>query len=198
MELNEIIKQIEADPLNSNFTAKGWQPLLMVSATAKILIVGQAPGIKTQEKGSLFLDQSGDMLRDWFGVSKEVFYESKQFAVIPMDFYFPGKGQNGDLPPRIAMANKYHPLLLAAMPNIKLIFLVGTYAQKYYLGRKDLGNLTRNVQNYLTFYPPYFPLPHPSPRNFRWHLHNPWFKAEVVPQIKSEIRKIIGDRKSVV
>ncbi len=187
---NEIIN----DPLNIVYTHRGIKPLYTVDARAKILIIGQAPGEKAQNIAIPFLDKSGDTLRDWLGVSKEVFYDPSLFAIVPMDFYFPGKGQTGDLPPRPFFSTKYHARLFANMPHIQLIILIGTYAQKYYLGKNYKKTLTATVAAFKDYLPTYFPLVHPSPLNFRWFNKNPWFTTDVLPVLKTYISTILSTK----
>lgn len=115
-------------------------------------------------------------------------YDSDIFAIIPMDFYYPGKGKSGDLPPRKDFASKWHPLLLKELPNVELIVLIGQYAQKYYLGNREKSNLTETVKAYKEYLPRYLHLVHPSPRNMMWMKKNPWFEEEVVPVLKERIR----------
>ncbi|HFR3774327.1 TPA: uracil-DNA glycosylase family protein [Streptococcus suis] len=190
MELVEIEKAIMKDAANQAFTNKGIAPLFQAPSTAKILIIGQAPGLKTQEKGRLFDDASGDNLRQWLGVDRQTFYKSGQFAILPMDFYYPGKGKSGDLPPRKDFAPKWHQLILDQLPKLELTLLVGNYAQTYYL-EKSQRNLTERVKHADDYLPTYFPLPHPSPRNNIWQAKNPWFQAEIIPQLQKIIAKIL-------
>ena len=191
MTLKQLINQIKNDKENKIFTDKGWEPILMVNKEAKILIIGHAPGIKTQTQNAVFKDQSGDRLRIWLDVSKDKFYNSKDFAVLPLDFYFPGKQASGDKPPRKYFAKKWHPQLLELMPNIKLIILAGTYAQKEYLKDTYKQNLTETVRNYQDYLPKYFPIIHPSPINQRWEKKNPFFKEDVLPHLKSLVKTIL-------
>src|SRR5690606_33378515 len=137
-------------------------------------------------------DKSGDNLRSWLGVDRDTFYDKNKFALIPMDFYFPGKGKQGDLPPRKGFAEKWHPLLLKELPNIELIVLVGSYAQNYYLGEKRKETLTGTVRAYQEYLPKLFPLIHPSPRNIGWHINNPWFKEDVLPKLKQLVHQILN------
>jgi uracil-DNA glycosylase len=189
MDIYEKIKKdIMKDPMNDSYTNIGIEPLYKVSNKAKIIIIGQAPGRIAQESRLYWNDLSGDRLRDWMGVSRETFYESDQIAQVPMDFYFPGKAKSGDAPPRKGFAEKWHPLLLKEMPEIKTIILVGSYAQKYYLGDKSKKNLTETVRNFKEYLPRYFPLVHPSPLNFGWMKKNPWFEEEVIPVLKQLIK----------
>jgi uracil-DNA glycosylase len=144
------------------------------------------------QSGILFNDASGDRLRQWLGVTKEVFYDAKQIAIMPMGFCFPGsyagsgKGKSGDLPPRPECAPKWHGLLLPHLVNVQLILLVGQYAQQYYLTHKP-KTLTETVQQWRTFGSRYIPLPHPSPRNNIWLSRNPWFEAELLTDIRQRV-----------
>ncbi|HEM2865516.1 uracil-DNA glycosylase family protein [Streptococcus suis] len=190
MELADIRQAIIEDVANRDFTNKGIAPLFQAPSTAKILIIGQAPGLKTQEKGRLFDDASGDNLRKWLGVGRQTFYESGHFAILPMDFYYPGKGKSGDLPPRKDFAPKWHPLILDQLPELELTILVGNYAQTYYL-EKSQRNLTARVKHADDYLPTYFPLPHPSPRNNIWQAKNPWFQAEIIPNLQNILMKIL-------
>ena len=139
----------------------------------------------------LLEDKSGDRLRDWLGVDEDTFYNSGYFAVLPMDFYFPGHGKSGDLPPRAGFAEKWHPQLLQELPDIQLTLLIGQYAQAYYLQEKVSGKVTERVKHYQNYLPAYFPLVHPSPRNQIWMAKNPWFESEVVPDLKKRIKTIL-------
>ncbi|HEM4278445.1 uracil-DNA glycosylase family protein [Streptococcus suis] len=190
MELADIRQAIIEDVANRDFTNKGIAPLFQASSTAKILIIGQAPGLKTQEKGRLFDDASGDNLRKWLGVDRQTFYESGHFAILPMDFYYPGKGRSGDLPPRKDFAPKWHPLILDQLPELELTLLIGQYAQDYYL-EKSQRNLTERVRHADDYLPTYFPLPHPSPRNNIWQAKNPWFQAEIIPNLQKILMQIL-------
>lgn len=187
--IDEIRQEIMDD--NPQFTSQSWVPIFFAHKDVRILIIGQAPGIKTQLKETVFMDKSGDKLRDWMGVDMETFYESNLIGVLPLDFYFPGKAKTGDLPPRKDFAEKWHPQLLAAMPHVELIVLVGTYAIKYYLGKDMNKNLTETVRNYKNYLPKYFPLVHPSPLNFRWEAKNTWFEEEVIPEFRSLVQSIL-------
>lgn len=189
------IDSIKNDIINhsdqTEFTSKGWKPLFDVSRSTKILIIGQAPGIKTQEKNLLWMDQSGKKLRSWLGVDEKTFYDNKLFGQMPMDFYFPGKSKSGDKPPRKDFASMWHPKLLSLMPNVKLIILIGQYSQSYYLGKDFNQNLTQTVKSYNQYLPKYFPLPHPSPLNLFWLKKNPWFETDVLPVLQQMIQEIL-------
>ena len=176
---------------NRTFTERGIEPLFAAPTSARINIVGQAPGVKAEQTRLYWNDKSGDRLREWLGVDRETFYRSDLFAVIPMDFYYPGKGKSGDLPPRKGFAEKWHPQILADLPNIELTILIGQYAQKYYLPENTL-NVTETVQNYAKFLPHFLPLVHPSPRNQLWLAKNPWFEQEVVPRLQQRVQEILS------
>ena len=188
-EFKQLKKDIMLDVDNKVYSDKGIEPLFSAPRTAKILIIGQAPGIKAQESRIFFNDKSGVKLREWMGIDNELFYNSGLIGVVPMDFYYPGKGKSGDLPPRKNFAHKWHPRVLELMPDIKLIILVGKYAQDYYLKDKKEKNLTETVKNYKKYLPKYFPIVHPSPLNFRWQAKNPWFLEEVVPVLKKMVEE---------
>ena len=188
-EFKQLKKDIMLDVDNKVYSDKGIEPLFSAPRTAKILIIGQAPGIKAQESRMFFNDKSGVKLREWMGIDNELFYNSGLIGVVPMDFYYPGKGKSGDLPPRKNFAHKWHPRVLELMPDIKLIILVGKYAQDYYLKDKKEKNLTETVKNYKKYLPKYFPIVHPSPLNFRWQAKNPWFLEEVVPVLKKMVEE---------
>lgn len=181
---DKIHMEIMADSMNQTYTKNGIFPLFKATKVARIVIVGQAPGRKAEETRLFWNDPSGDRLREWMGVTREEFYGSEYLAQLPMDFYYPGKAKTGDKPPRKGFAEKWHPRLLAEMPNVKTIFLVGSYAQKCYLGDKRKENLTETVKNFRAYLPTYLPLVHPSPLNIGWLKRNPWFESDVIPVIR--------------
>lgn len=189
--LEQLVADIMADEQNASYTEQGIKPLFTVPKTARINIVGQAPGIRAQESGLHWNDPSGDNLRKWLGVDRETFYNSGLFAVVPMDYYFPGKGKSGDLAPRKGFADKWHKRTLALAPNIELHILVGSYAQRYYLKQKSSAKLTDTVKHYKDYLPEFFPLVHPSPRNNIWQRKNPWFEEEVIPDLQKRVKAIL-------
>ena len=190
--LEDIKKAIMDDPQNQSYTERGIEPLFAAPKTARINIVGQAPGIKAQETRLYWNDKSGDRLREWMGVDYDTFYHSGYFAVIPMDFYFPGHGKSGDLPPRKGFAEKWHQQILELLPDLELTILIGQYAQKYYLHQKGTVKLTDTVKHYQDYLPEYFPLVHPSPRNQIWLAKNPWFAEQVIPDLQANVQQIIS------
>lgn len=187
----DIFTAIKNDSENYAYTKVGINPLYFVSPQAKIIIIGQAPGQKAQDSQLVWHDKSGTRLRQWLGLTDEEFYHSGKIAVLPMDFYFPGKGRSGDLPPRKGFAAKWHPQLMALMPSVELIILVGSYAQRYYLQLKASQTLTQVVYDYAKYQPKYFPIVHPSPLNQRWLKKNPWFEETVIPNLQQVVHQIL-------
>lgn len=193
-KIEEIIRRLEADPRNRSYTDRGIPPVFQLSPEARILIVGQAPGKKVEETRIPFHDKSGEKLMQWLGIDRDTFY-SDRIAILPMDFYYPGKGKTGDLPPRGFIAREYHEELLSLMPGIRLTILIGSYSTKYYLGKRAERNLTETVRNYRAYLPTYFPIVHPSPLNFRWQRKNPWFLEEVMPALRERVGQILQEER---
>ncbi len=164
----------------------GPRPVVRASPSARLLIIGQAPGTAVHASGIPWDDPSGKRLRQWLGVSPEQFYDESAVAIMPMGFCYPGRGKSGDLPPPTACAPRWHEALLARMPAIEVVLLIGRYAQDRYLGQSR-ETLTQRVRRWRDFQPRYFPLPHPSPRNTLWLKRNPWFEAEVVPALRARV-----------
>ena len=171
----------------------GARPVVTAHKESKIIIIGQAPGIKVHNSGIPWDDASGKQLRKWLDVTNETFYDTKNFAIIPMGFCYPGKGKSGDLPPRPECAPQWHQKLLKHMPNVELVLLIGMYAQKYYLKKDAKRTLTETVANFNAYLPNYMPLPHPSPRNRFWFSKNPWFETDVLPILKQKVAEIVQD-----
>ena len=186
-----IAEEIRNDPENASFTKRGIDPLFFAGPDCRIMIVGQAPGRVAEESGIVWNDRSGDRLREWMGIDRDTFYNSGKLAIVPMDFYFPGTGKSGDLPPRKDFADKWHPRLLELMPDLKLTILVGSYATKRYLQLKSSTSLTQVVKDYRDYLPEFFPLVHPSPRNQIWMKKNPWFNETVIPDLQELVAQIM-------
>lgn len=167
----------------------GPHPVLRASPTARLLIVGQAPGTRVHASGIPWDDPSGDRLRDWLQLDKSRFYDESRIAIVPMGFCYPGKGSSGDLPPRPECAPLWHARVLELMPRLELVLLIGAYAQAYYLG-KSRETLTERVRRWQDFGPRYLPLPHPSPRNTLWLKRNPWFESEVLPHLRRKVENL--------
>ncbi|MER2535865.1 MAG: uracil-DNA glycosylase family protein [Rhizobiaceae bacterium] len=170
------------------------RPVLVASAQARILIAGQAPGTKVHASGRPFTDASGDRLREWLGVGADTFYDPGKFAIVPMGFCFPGQdARGGDLPPRRECAQAWRARLMALMPQVDLILAVGLHAQAWHMGTRRAADLTQTVRDWATAMKTgegasVLPLPHPSWRNTGWLRRNPWFEAELLPVLRSEIR----------
>lgn len=175
------------------------RPVLRVSSTARLAVVGQAPGTRVHVSGVPFSDPSGVRLRAWMGVSEAEFYDESRIAIIPMGFCFPGlDAAGGDLPPRRECAPLWRPRLFALLPQLELMLLVGLYAQRWHLGSDARGSLGDTVAAWREILagsgsqPRFLPLPHPSWRNNAWLKKNPWFEAELVPRLQHEVRGVIG------
>ena len=171
----------------------GPNPVLQCSASAKILLAGQAPGKIVHNTGVPFDDPSGNRLRDWLGVSREVFYDATTIAILPMGFCYPGTGTSGDLPPRPECAPHWRESLLAQMKQIELTLVLGQYAQRYHFDKRS-SSLTELVRSWKDYWPDMVPLPHPSPRNNRWLKQNPWFETELLPELKTRVKQILQGR----
>jgi len=187
--MKSLLNEITNCTICADHLPHGCRPVLTAHPDSKLIIIGQAPGRKVHESGIPWDDKSGDNLREWLGVSKELFYDPTQIALVPMGFCYPGTGKSGDLPPRKECAATWHKTLLSQIENPKMTLLVGSYAQKYYLGKSAKRNLTETVKAYKEYLPKYLPLVHPSPRNNIWQAKNEWFKKELVP----ELRDTVGD-----
>lgn len=191
MSISSIVEKIKSDERNAEYTERGIPPIFQLNEGAKILIIGQAPGRKVEESQIPFDDKSGEKLITWMGIDRETFYSDK-IAILPMDFYYPGKGKTGDLPPRKFIAEEYHRNLLAELGNVQMTILIGKYAMDYYLKGDMKRNLTETVRCFAEYLPNYFPIVHPSPLNFRWQAKNPWFMEEVVPALERRVADILG------
>jgi uracil-DNA glycosylase len=182
-----------ADRFATTATRHAPRPVLYPSATARLLIASQAPGARVHASGVPFDDASGDRLREWLGVGRDVFYDRRRIAIVPMAFCFPGYDERGaDLPPPRQCAHAWRAPVMAAMPQIETTLLVGGYAQKWHLGREAKRTLTETVRAWRDYAPRYVPLPHPSWRNTAWLKRNPWFEEEVLPWLRSHVRRLAG------
>ena len=191
MSISSIVEKIKSDERNAEYTRRGIPPIFQLNKDAKILILGQAPGRKVEESKIPFDDKSGEKLISWMGIDRKTFYSDK-IAILPMDFYYPGKGKTGDLPPRKFIAEEYHREILDELADIEMTLLIGKYSMDYYLKGEMKRNLTETVRNYEEYLPRYFPIVHPSPLNFRWQAKNPWFMEEVVPVLEKRVTDILG------
>jgi len=188
-KLDTLLAEVRACRACAGVLPLGPRPVLQVSATARVLIAGQAPGTKVHASGVPFADASGARLREWMGVSADAFYDASKFAILPMGFCYPGRlDGGGDAPPRTECAPLWRDRLLAFMPDLRLTLLVGSYAQVHALGR---GKMTERVRDFQGHLPSMFSLPHPSWRSRHWATQNPWFDAEVLPELRRAIRSAL-------
>jgi uracil-DNA glycosylase len=165
--------------------------VLQVHPAARVLVVGQAPGIRVHHSGVPFDDASGDRLREWMGITREVFYDPAQLAIVPMGFCYPGTGKSGDLPPRPECAPRWRLPVLEHLPNIALTLVIGQYAQAWHLPKSGTSGVTGTVERWREFAPEVMPLPHPSPRNNIWLKRNPWFAQTLLPELKALVARAL-------
>ncbi len=167
--------------------------MLRAHSAARILIVGQAPGIRVHNSGIPWNDPSGDRLRQWLDLDRETFYDATRIAIVPSGFCYPGTNpRGGDYPPRPECAPLRMDRVVALLPNIELTLLAGQYAQRIHLGARQKANLTETVRAWRDYWPVHLPLPHPSFRNNLWLKRNPWFDAEVLPALRGRVRALLG------
>jgi uracil-DNA glycosylase len=189
--LASLLTEVRACVLCAEHLPLDPRPVVQVHPLARILIAGQAPGRKVHETGVPFNDASGDRLRTWLGISREVFYDAKQVAILPMGFCFPGTGKAGDLPPRPECAPAWRAALLSRLKNLKLTLVIGQYAQAYHLP-KEAASVTEAVQAWRKNWPHTVPVPHPSPRNNLWLKRNPWFEKELIPVLRTRVSEVLA------
>lgn len=173
-------------------TAHAPRPVVWFRPGARILIAGQAPGLRVHQSGRPFDDASGDRLRDWLGLTRDAFYDQSRVAIVPMAFCFPGYDAKGsDLPPPPVCAQTWHDRVMASLTDIRLTVLVGGHAHRWHLGRQK--SVTQTVAGWRDHAPRVFPLPHPSWRNTAWLRKNPWFDADILPALRHAVRKVLDD-----
>jgi len=170
----------------------GPRPVLRLHPAARLLIVSQAPGARVHESGVPWQDASGDRLRAWMGIDKGAFHDPDLIAILPMGFCYPGTGRSGDLPPRPECAPRWRARLLAQMPSIRLTLVIGAHALAWHLPTGPGTTLTATVRAWRGCDASVLPLPHPSPRNNRWLVRNPWFEKEVVPALAKQVASVLA------
>ncbi|MSO93982.1 MAG: uracil-DNA glycosylase family protein [Rhodospirillales bacterium] len=190
-----MLDEVRACRICAEHLPLGPRPVVVPKPRARILIIGQAPGTRVHETGIPWDDRSGDRLREWMGVDRDIFYGSPAIAVMPMGFCYPGRfAKGGDRPPRTECAPAWHARVLAVMPAIELTLLVGTYAQAYYLPEQKRKSMTEIVREWRAFLPRFLPTPHPSWRTTGWLKRNPWFEEDVLPDLRRRVRRMLANR----
>jgi uracil-DNA glycosylase len=179
-----------ADRFAATATAHGPRPVAWFRPGARLLIAGQAPGLRVHNSGKPFDDPSGARLRDWLGLSAAAFYDRARVAIVPMAFCFPGYDAKGsDLPPPPVCRRTWHARVMAHLRAVRLTVLVGGHAHRHHLGTRE--GVTETVRRWRDHGPGIFALPHPSWRNSGWLKKNPWFEAEVLPALRAEVRQVM-------
>jgi uracil-DNA glycosylase len=188
--LARVMREARACTLCAPHLPLGPRPVLRGKASARLLVLSQAPGTKVHETGLSFNDRSGDRLRDWMGIGRDQFYDESKIAIVPMGMCYPGRYERGgDLPPRPECAPLWHERVLKRLPHLDLTLLVGSYAIDYYLHPQE--NMTGAVARWRDCLPRYLPLPHPSWRTIGWEAANPWFAAELLPDLKRRVAALL-------
>ncbi|HUG78040.1 MAG TPA: uracil-DNA glycosylase family protein [Burkholderiales bacterium] len=188
--LSAVSREARACRLCESRLPLGPRPVFRVARGARLLIVGQAPGRRVHESGIPWNDPSGEVLRAWLGMDRAAFYDGSRVAIVPVGLCYPGTVKGADLPPLAPCAALWQPRFRAALPAIRLTLLVGAYAQAYYLGARKKRSVAQTVRAFREYLPAFFPLPHPSWRNKRWLLDNPWFAERVLPALGKEVRAL--------
>lgn len=191
--LADLLREIRACTHCAGQLPLGPRPILRAAATARLAVVGQAPGTKVHASGIPWDDPSGRRLRDWLGLAPEVFYDDTRIAILPTGFCYPGRlPRGGDAPPRPECAPLWHPRLRALLPNIELTLLIGGHAQSHYLGDRRLASVRATVAAWRNYLPDHMPMPHPSWRVNAWLRRNPWFETEVLPELRARIALLLA------
>ncbi len=192
-DLEALVAAARACRVCAQHLPLGPRPVVRARVSARLLIVGQAPGTRVHETGVPWNDPSGDRLRHWLDLDREAFYDEARISIVPMGLCYPGRDpRGGDNPPRPECAPLWHPPLRAALPGIELTLLVGSYAQRYYLGKRRKASMTETVRAWHDYLPAVLPLPHPSWRNTAWLRKNPWFEADLVPVLRQRVAALAG------
>ena len=191
-DLDSLLRQIRACRICETHLPLGPRPVVRAKPSARICIVGQAPGTRVHESGIPWNDPSGDRLRDWLAIGRDTFYDEGRFAIVPMGFCYPGRAASGgDNPPRPECAPEWHRPLRELLPNIELTILAGQYGQRYYLGKTRKKTLTETVTAWRDYLPDFLPTPHPSWRTTGWQKRNPWFEAELLPVLRERVQRLL-------
>lgn len=188
--LASLLAQVRACRLCEPSLPLGPRPVLRAQSSARLLIVGQAPGTRVHVSGVPFDDPSGERLRDWMGIDADTFHDEGRIAILPMAFCYPGRGRSGDLPPPPLCARTWRRPLLQALPDIELTLAIGQYAIAWHVPGRG-RTLTETVRRWREYGPALMPMPHPSPRNNLWLRRNPWFETEAVPELRLRVRRVL-------
>jgi uracil-DNA glycosylase len=189
---SHLVAEIRACTVCAPHLPLGPRPIVRGRPSARLLIISQAPGTRVHETGLSFNDRSGDRLRQWLAVDREVFYDESRVAIMPIGFCYPGRdAKGGDLPPRPECAPLWHARLRAHFPAIELTLLVGLYAIGYCLPRPRPRSMTETIARWRDFLPEVFVLPHPSWRTTRWLRDNPWFENDAVPELRTRVARTL-------
>lgn len=194
MTLEALLAEVRSCQICVADLPLGPRPIIQAGLGARIMIIGQAPGAKVHAVGLPWRDASGDRLRQWLGVGEEQFYDPDKFALMPMGFCYPGRGNSGDLPPRRECAPHWHEQILRHLPAIKLTVLVGQYAQNRYLPSRPKRSMTEHVRRIEDAPRGTVALPHPSWRSTIWLRRNPWFEEEVLPTLRQRVERALCPR----
>ncbi len=186
-----LIGEVRACTICAPDLPHGTRPVVQLHPKARLLIAGQAPGRKVHETGTPFDDASGERLRQWMGVTRDVFYDRQLVAILLMGFCYPGTGRSGDLPPRPECAPAWRKRLLGRLRQLDVRLVIGHYAQAYHLNDTK-KSLTETVRNWRAYWPSMVPLPHPSPRNNIWLRKNPWFETGLLPSLRQRIEEVLS------
>lgn len=189
--LDRLFAEVRACTACAPHLPLGPRPVVRGHASARLLITSQAPGTRVHETGLSFNDRSGDRLREWLAIDRDTFYDESRIAIIPMGFCYPGRGAGGDLPPRRECAPLWHGRIVERLPRVELTLLVGSYAISYYLRSAAKGTMTETVAAWRDYLPRYLPLPHPSWRTTAWERRNPWFAAELLPELRRRVAGLL-------
>jgi uracil-DNA glycosylase len=84
MALKRLLREVRACRICEADLPFGPRPVLQLASTARLLIIGQAPGSKVHQTGIPWNDASGDRLRDWLKLDRSVFYDAAKVAILPV------------------------------------------------------------------------------------------------------------------
>jgi uracil-DNA glycosylase len=190
--LDVLLAAVRACRACERYLPLGPRPVLRVRESARVLVVGQAPGRRVHATGVPWDDPSGERLRRWMNVDRRTFYDEALVAIIPMGYCYPGKGEGGDLPPRRECAALWLDHLLARLPHIQSTLLIGHHAQRHFLGNRRKATLAKTSESWRDYAPRFIPLPHPSPRNQPWFKRHPWFERDVIPALQAHMQSLVA------